>query len=369
MILSDNKFESLTRLLKKYTGKIILTSILFALIVFAGTKTFFVETYTNRLLLQANYDKQNEETEVEAISASKSLASLYANILDTGDVYANIKRNLSLETPITDLRNKLTIEAEKNTPLITITAEGKSSDEAIELSNEILNTNKVSEFISVGKLKIESMASIDTQLVQSSSPLINAILAFILIFLLSWAYVFLKNIFSKTIKGPHQIEEVFGNVSCLLLRDQNASDYDYDLQNIKNQLIIKMKKEKNNIIVFNTFSKNKNPFIKKLVKTLNDSDIVAKYIYIDGNISNEDFKQKLNEISSDKFDTIIVENIPFDSNADSLIPLIYSDYIFTIISQNEVNESNLVSLYNALRFSGFKTDFIMNNYKINEDVL
>lgn len=202
-------FKNLTDWIIRGIALILAVSLLFAVAAFIYTSYFVAPVYQARVKFYASgFDTVNP-------SANVTMTPQYVEFLNVNEFFEMVSKDL-LESTGTDLTPKAIAgmlqfsSVIEDTSSFYVTAKASDPNLAynIALSVAKQGPERAKQFLDVGELQRISDPTLPSA-PSGKSPLENAVLGFVIGFVLAAAVVILKEILDNRIEGPDEIAELF----------------------------------------------------------------------------------------------------------------------------------------------------------------
>lgn len=159
----------------------------------------------------------------------------YKDIISGPVILEDAKANLNTDLTVSEIKSMISINANANSQVFTLTVTAEDPTLAAEIANEIALTfqKNISEIMNVENVSIISEANINPNTV-SPNVVINLVLGLLVGTMIGLAIAFLQHFMDNTIKGPEFINENIGwtNLgSVSMLSDEDKQNIERYYQN------------------------------------------------------------------------------------------------------------------------------------------
>lgn len=205
--------KDIFNIIKKGLVFILIVSIGFSCIAFFYTKLFVPKTYkaTVKLYVKTSYEGSNGYESLQAYNYASKLVATYIEMLDTNSFYSTVAKALNDKYTATQLKSKISFSSIEDTEIFKATILSDNPTEAKNIADAVEKTapETISHVNDQAQLKIVDSASVPTS---PTSPNVkrNAVFAFIVGFVLSIAFVILRDYFDVKIKYNNQMTSLVG---------------------------------------------------------------------------------------------------------------------------------------------------------------
>lgn len=201
----------------------------------SASYTFFVVTPTYQSTTQLLVNRAADESvgvQLNDINTNIRMIDTYKDIISGPVILEDVKRNLNTDLTVSEIKSMISVNANANSQVFTLTITAEDPILAAELANEIALTfqNNISEIMNVENVSIISEANVNPSPV-SPNIVMSLILGLLIGVMIGLAIAFLQYFMDNTIKGPDFINENIGwtdlgSVSVLSVEDkQNIERY------------------------------------------------------------------------------------------------------------------------------------------------
>lgn len=235
--------------IKKYKHLILLVTLV--AIIVSSIITFFGMTpkyeASTQILVNQNQDSDQSITSQE-VQSNRELINTYNVIMTSPAILEPVIENTSSEISVNELRDKITVEAEADSQIATITVEDESQRQAVNLANTIARVfeEEVTNIMNVDNVSILSEAQMNEELSPiSPKPLLNIVTAIIFGLMLSLGLAFLIEYLDKSIKTEQDIEKEIGMPVLGVVPVMSEKDMKTALSNKKTNLNSRSKVREN----------------------------------------------------------------------------------------------------------------------------
>jgi chain length determinant protein (polysaccharide antigen chain regulator) len=121
-------------------GKWIIASVTIAAMLIAGVFSYFIikPTYESKATLLVNSLQQEQESPLTAYLNESVSPTAYMERLKSQELLARVIKNNNLNLSLENLKNSLTIENEKDTPVLSLTLKGEDPEKVQKLLEAII---------------------------------------------------------------------------------------------------------------------------------------------------------------------------------------------------------------------------------------
>lgn len=226
----------LIKALLRHIGLIVLVTIIAAIASYLITHFFVKPTYrTNFSVYVNNHTEMDKSTVLTSsdLSASKSLAKTYAEIIKSRHVLMEASGNCGLSYSYQKLAGMVTTSTNNDTEIITVYIESESASEAYKLAQKIADTAKarVTTIVEGSSMQVVDEPFMPDTIYQPNymkSTIIGGILGFIIITVILTLIIIMDN----RIKSDEELENRYDGLVVLgIIPDSEsankASEYGY----------------------------------------------------------------------------------------------------------------------------------------------
>lgn len=200
--------------------------------------TFFVVTPTYQSTTQLLVNRAADETigvQLNDINTNIRMIDTYKDIISGPVILEDAKANLNTDLTVSEIKSMISINANANSQVFTLTVTAEDPTLAAEIANEIALTfqKNISEIMNVENVSIISEANINPNTV-SPNVVKNLVLGLLVGTMIGLAIAFLQHFMDNTIKGPEFINENIGwtNLgSVSMLSDEDKQNIERYYQN------------------------------------------------------------------------------------------------------------------------------------------
>lgn len=202
--------QNIFQILKKRLWIIIATTT--GAILLSAIITFFVitpqyEASTQILVNQSQ--NENEELTSSDLQSSRELISTYNVIITSPVILQTVIQETDFQGSVEDLRSKISVEAEEDSQVVTVTMEDENPQKAVNLVNTLGQTfeGEISNIMNVDNVSILAQADLsDSNSPVSPQPLLNLTIALMIGVVLGLGLILLLEFLDKSIKNEQDIE-------------------------------------------------------------------------------------------------------------------------------------------------------------------
>ncbi|WP_342044810.1 YveK family protein [Bacillus sp. OTU530] len=206
-------FKELFLIVRKRLTMIIGITFIVTLISAIVSFYFITPVYQSSTQILVNQKREQGVVNAGDVQTNLQLVNTYNVIIKSPAILEKVKDQLKLDMSVQQLTNKVTVAAEKQSQVISITVE----DTKPELARDIANTTaavfqaEVTKIMNIDNVTILSKADVvKGQSPVKPRPIINIAIAFVVGLILSGGLAFLLDYLDNTIKGEQDIETILG---------------------------------------------------------------------------------------------------------------------------------------------------------------
>lgn len=206
-------FKDLFLIVRKRLTMIIGITFIVTLISAIVSFYFITPVYQSSTQILVNQKREQGVVNAGDVQTNLQLVNTYNVIIKSPAILEKVKDQLKLDMSVQQLTNKVTVAAEKQSQVISITVE----DTKPELARDIANTTaavfqaEVTKIMNIDNVTILSKADVvKGQSPVKPRPVINIAIAFVVGLILSGGLAFLLDYLDNTIKGEQDIETILG---------------------------------------------------------------------------------------------------------------------------------------------------------------
>lgn len=214
--------------LKKHSGLII--AITLVSLIVSAVVTFFILTPQYQASTQILVNQaQNEEAQSSTadIESSRELISTYNVIITSPAILEPTINSTNFNGSVADLRSKITVSAEEESQIATVTVQDEDPERVVVLANTIGQTfeQNISNIMNVDNVSILSEAqTVDSENPVTPQPFLNLAIALFVGLITGICIAFLLEYLDKSIKTEQDIEKklslpVLGSVPNMQVND------------------------------------------------------------------------------------------------------------------------------------------------------
>lgn len=204
-------FREIVKKLKKHI--ILITACALGALILSSILTFFILTpryeASTQILVNQSQNEENEELSSNDLQSSRELISTYNVIITSPAILEPVIEETGVEDSIGELRSKISVSAEDESQVATITVEEDTPQLASELTNTLAQTfeNEISGIMEVDNVSILSEAQAEnSEEPVFPQPSLNLILALFIGLIVGISLAFLIEYLDKTLKDEYDIE-------------------------------------------------------------------------------------------------------------------------------------------------------------------
>ena len=206
-------FKDLFLIVRKRLTMIIGITFIVTLISAIVSFYFITPVYQSSTQILVNQKREQGVVNAGDVQTNLQLVNTYNVIIKSPAILEKVKDQLKLDMSVQQLTNKVTVAAEKQSQVISITVEDTKPD----LARDIANTTaavfqaEVTKIMNIDNVTILSKADVvKGQSPVKPRPIINIAIAFVVGLILSGGLAFLLDYLDNTIKGEQDIETILG---------------------------------------------------------------------------------------------------------------------------------------------------------------
>lgn len=204
--------------------------------------TFFImtpkyEASTQILINQSQ--AENEELTSTDLQSSRELMSTYNVIMTSPAILDSVIENTDFDGSVNDLRSSVTVEAEEESQVATVTIENSNPQTAVSLVNTLARTfeQEIPNIMDVDNVSVLSEAQLaDSESPVSPQPLLNLAIAILIGLSIGIGLAILFEFLDKSIKDEKDVEEhltlpILGVVPMMEEQERKISKSEPNLNN------------------------------------------------------------------------------------------------------------------------------------------
>lgn len=205
--------EDILGVIKKNLIMIISLGLLFGAAAAFATALIMTPQYeaNTQVLVTQSQESSDGAVNNQDIQASLQLVNTYWDIILSPTVLDDVVENLGLEQTSNALANKITVNNQDQSQVLTITVSDEFPENAETIANEVADVfqERVSEVMNVDNVSILTTADVgqDPSPV-SPQPLVNIAIGLILGVLLALGIAFLREFLDKRVKTEEEVEKI-----------------------------------------------------------------------------------------------------------------------------------------------------------------
>ncbi|NMD41979.1 MAG: capsular biosynthesis protein [Firmicutes bacterium] len=201
----------LWHILLKRWKMIILLTLLAAAISGAVSQFLLTPQYVASASLMVMKPVEAEKILYQDIQVSRQLADTYQIVVHSRRVLGKVIQALDLPFSAGELKNRVKVDAVKNTEIITIDVTDSDPYQAARISNQIARTfmDEITEIMSVDNVSLIDLAAVPTVPVSPRLKL-NVAVAAVLGLMLAVGIALLQHYLDQTVKSSADIQDLLG---------------------------------------------------------------------------------------------------------------------------------------------------------------
>lgn len=205
--------EDILGVIKKNLIMIISLGLLFGAAAAFATALIMTPQYeaNTQVLVTQSQESSDGAVNNQDIQASLQLVNTYRDIILSPTVLDDVVENLGLEQTSNALANKITVNNQDQSQVLTITVSDEFPENAETIANEVADVfqERVSEVMNVDNVSILARADIgENPSPVSPQPLVNMAIGLILGVLLALGIAFLREFLDKRVKTEEEVEKI-----------------------------------------------------------------------------------------------------------------------------------------------------------------
>lgn len=206
--------KELFLILKKRLAMILV--IAFGAAIVSAIISFFFMTpiYQSSTQILVNQKKQEGTAlQIGDVQTNIQLTNTYKVIIKSPVIVEQVQKKLNLKETVQDLTKKLDVTNERDSQVISVTAQDKDPKVASEIANVTAEVFKdeVAKIMSVDNVTVLSKAEVfKEQSPIKPRPILNIIIIFVVALMVSIAVAFLLEYLDDTIKKEEDVEKLLG---------------------------------------------------------------------------------------------------------------------------------------------------------------
>ncbi|TYS63966.1 capsular biosynthesis protein [Bacillus infantis] len=204
--------KELFQTLRKRLNLIIVIALL-AVIVSGVISYFFITPIykaSTQILVNQTKSEQSLYTQSE-VQTNLQLINTYNVIMKSPAVLDVVVEELNLDMGTAALNQKITVQSENNSQVVTMSVEDEDPGKAAEIANKTAEVfkNKVQEFMNVDNVNIIAVAAVaENQTPIKPQPLLNIAIALVVGLMAGVGLAFLLEYLDNTVKTEQDIEKM-----------------------------------------------------------------------------------------------------------------------------------------------------------------
>lgn len=204
--------EDILGVIKKNLIMIISLGLLFGAAAAFATAIIMTPQYeANTQVLVTQSQETDGMVDNQDVQASLQLVNTYRDIILSPTVLDDVVENLGLEQTSNALSNKITVNNQDQSQVLTITVSDEFPENAETIANEVADVfqERVSEVMNVDNVSILATAEVgENPSPVSPQPLVNIAIGLILGVLLALGIAFLREFLDKRVKTEEEVEKI-----------------------------------------------------------------------------------------------------------------------------------------------------------------
>lgn len=278
-------FDILNMMKKRWKTFVVVTAVIMAL---ASAYSVFTKhtTYTavvNVLIGQSTSITENTDPTQIATLRVREMNTI-VKMAETSDVSALAAKNMGVEGSTLEGTTKVALVADSD--LVTVTTTGSSKEETEKVANAMANalTQRVKEQLGIDNSQVIGTA---TATATSTSGLkMNLVIAFVMGILISFLWVFFKEMTNPAIRNVEELKKKVGNLPILVAIPKDAEDADLKeaYRSLRTAVTVPAQKKGQKVFTVTSFGdgEGKTTVAMGLAKAM--ADMKKSVLLVDGNL-------------------------------------------------------------------------------------
>ncbi|ULT56787.1 Wzz/FepE/Etk N-terminal domain-containing protein [Neobacillus drentensis] len=194
----------------------LILSITFIAILISGVVSYFFITpiYQTSTQLLVNQAKNDQATyQYNEVQTNLQLINTYNVIIKSPAILEKVIKELNLDMTVSELNEKITVQNEKDSQVVTLSVQDKNAATAAKIANKTADVfkNDIVKIMNVDNVSILAKATVTDQISPiKPRPLINIAIAMVVGLMVGVGLAFLLEYFDNTIKNEQEIEKLLG---------------------------------------------------------------------------------------------------------------------------------------------------------------
>lgn len=207
-------FKELYQTLHKRLSLIL--SITFISVLLVGIVTYFFLTPVYQISTQLLVNKSNSEQtqyNVGDVQTNLQLINTYNVIIKSPAILEIVIKDLKLDLTVSELNEKMTVQTEKDSQVITLSVQDSNAEMAAKIANKTAEIFKqeIVKIMNVDNVSILAKATVSDEISPiKPQPVLNIAIAIIVGLIAGVGTVFILEYIDNTVKDEQEIERLIG---------------------------------------------------------------------------------------------------------------------------------------------------------------
>ncbi|KGP74554.1 YveK family protein [Pontibacillus yanchengensis] len=196
---------------------ILILSFIIVATVTSGIISFFFLTPTyeasTQFLVNQNEREANANYNVNDIRTNVELINTYNVIINSPAILDEVVDQMGLDITSGQLKQKLNVNSEQNSQVVTVTVTDSNADKAATIANTTVETfqEKIPNLMNVDNVSVLSKANVGSNPSQvSPKPVLNIAIAFVVGAMIGVGIAFLLEYLDNSLKNETDVEQTLG---------------------------------------------------------------------------------------------------------------------------------------------------------------
>ena len=201
---------NISRAIKDNSGKIILTTIIGLVLSALITFVLIKPTYSSTADIVVNREQDSVENSQQLTSeGNEILLNTYQSLINKPVVLDPVINDLDLNQSVDELADKITIDNESDSLILSINVEDNSPYQAADIANAVVNqfSNQATDILHVQKVSVVTEAK-PNETPSSPHIAVNLVVGTVIGALVGFLWVLLHSVFDRTIHSQEIIKEI-----------------------------------------------------------------------------------------------------------------------------------------------------------------